>query len=130
MPPISFKRALVEPVRTRPLVLLIEGDDSQLDLYARLIDEDLSVLTASRGETGYALACSEEPDVVMIGVRLPDVDGSTICQRLRANPDTASIPVVMFTRPYPADLLLATLHCAIEQVRAADMSKRPRAAAR
>jgi len=52
------------------------------------------------------------------------VDGSTICQRLRANPDTASIPVVMFTRPYPADLLIATLNCAIEQVRTADMSKR------
>jgi len=124
MPPIPFKRALPQPVRTRPLVLLIEGDDSPLDLYATLIDEDLSVLTATRGETGYALARSEEPDVVMIGGVLPDVDGSTICQRLRANPDTASIPVVMFTRPYPADLLIATLHCAIEQMRAADMSKR------
>jgi len=117
MAPIPLQRPLPEPGRKRPLVLLIEDSVTQRDLYARLIDEGLSVLTATRGETGYALACSEEPDVIMVDVRLPALDGLTICQRLRANPDTSSIPVVVFRQPYPADLLLATLHCVIEEGR-------------
>ncbi len=98
-----------EPNTRRPLVLLIEEHAAQLGLYAQLIDEEVSVIAATSGETGYSLACAEEPDVVMIDVRLPDVDGVSICQRLRANPDTASIPVIVFTRPCSTELLLATL---------------------
>jgi len=102
-----------DPGRPRALVLLIGDDAAGRDLYAKLVDGDLNVVAAPSGETGYALACSEEPDVVMIDGRLPDADGMTICKRLRANPDTASIPVIVFSQPCPVDLLLATVHSTI-----------------
>ena len=94
-------------------MLLIGDDATDRDLYAKLIDGALSVLAATTGETGYALACSEEPDLVLIDSRLRDTDGLTVCKRLRANPDTASLPVIVFTQPCSVDLLLATVHSAL-----------------
>jgi len=94
-------------------VLLIGDDATDRDLYAKLIDGELSVLAAPTGERGYALACTEEPDLVLIDGRLPDADGLTVCRRLRANPDTASLPVIVFTQPCSVDLLLATVHGAL-----------------
>jgi len=120
--PFFFQRSPAEP-RQRPLVLLIEDDAAGLDLYATLVDDDLSVLAATCGETGYALACSEEPDAVLIDARLPDMDGLSVCQRLRANPDTASIPVIMFTHPCSTDLLLATLNSSLARERTAASSR-------
>ena len=135
MAPIPDQRPPSAPRRERPLVLLIEDNVTQLDLYSMVIEEELSLLTATRGETGYALACSEKPDVIVVDVLLPDVDGLTVCQRLRANPQTSSIPIVVLTgddgahdraqrvasqfsgvltKPCPAELLLSTLRSAIE----------------
>ena len=114
--PISFQRSPAAR-QQRPLVLLIEDNAAGLDLYARLVDDELSVIAATCGETGYALACSEEPDVVLIDARLPDMDGRAVCQRLRTNPETASIPVIMFTQPCSTDLLLATLNSTLARER-------------
>ena len=45
---------------SRPLVLFIEDNLTQLDLYTMLIEDELGVIEASRGETGYDLAVSEQ----------------------------------------------------------------------
>jgi twitching motility two-component system response regulator PilH len=120
------------------MVLFIEDNLTQLDLYSMVLSEAVDVRTATRGETGYAMACAEKPDVIVIDVLLPDVDGLTICERLGRNPDTALIPVVVLTgddhayaraqqarselvgvllKPCPADRLLAAVHDAIERAR-------------
>src|SRR5712691_11148452 len=83
--------------RERSLVLFIEDNLTQLDLYSMVLREQCDVVTATRGEMGYELACSEHPDAIVLDVLLPDVDGLTLCERLRANPSTASIPVIVLT---------------------------------
>ena len=67
--------------RSRPLVLFIEDNLTQLDLYSMLIEDELSVIKASRGETGYDLAVSEQPDVIVLDLLLPDADGLAVRER-------------------------------------------------
>jgi two-component system response regulator RpaA len=54
-------------------------------------------LTAADGVEGYALVQQELPDLVILDVMMPNADGYTVCQRIRKNPETANIPVLMLT---------------------------------
>jgi CheY-like chemotaxis protein len=114
----------------RPVVLFIEDNLTQLDLYAMLIEHELAVVKASRGLTGFDLAISERPDVIVLDLLLPDIDGFALAERLRMNPATMSIPIVVLTgddaafaraeaiprfrdvlmKPCPADRLLGAIH--------------------
>ena len=87
---------------SRPRVLLVDDARDQLDLYAMVLEEHCEVLKASRGETGYAVACAELPDVIVLDLLLPDVDGFDVCRRLRATRATAAIPVIFLTGDDPS----------------------------
>ena len=84
-------------VATRPRVLLIENKPAQLQLYAMLLAEELQVSTATRGDTGYSLACTELPDAIVVDVLLPDTDGLEVCANLLMTPETAAIPLIVLT---------------------------------
>ncbi len=76
-------------------VLLIEDDESIAEpLVFGLKSEGLNVLHASNGEQGLARARAESPDVVLLDVMLPDMDGFTICRTLRRE---SAIPILMLT---------------------------------
>ena len=123
--------------RTRPVVLFIEDDVTQLDVYTTMIDSEFDVVQARGAKIGYALACKEVPDAIVVDVLLPDGDGVLLCQWLRRNPLTASIPVIVITaddsayaraqaarseltgvfmKPCSADRLLAALREAVARV--------------
>jgi twitching motility two-component system response regulator PilH len=96
MPADPMSPALRHP-RQRPLVLFIEGNLTQLDLYSLVLQPEVDVIQASRAMLGYALACQEIPDVIVVDVVLPDADGLALCQQLHANPQTAGIPILVLT---------------------------------
>ena len=130
---ITLETAQVNGRRSRPSVLLIEDNLTQLDLYSLVLQEELNVTTATRAETGFAIAAIERPDAIVIDVLLPDGDGLDLCDRLRQHQGTTSTPLVVLTgddqayeramrvrsvdailkKPCPADRLLTTLHRAI-----------------
>jgi CheY-like chemotaxis protein len=56
-----------------------------------------AVQTAASGAEALELARTASPDLVLLDVQMPGMDGFTTCQRLKANPATAAIPVVMIT---------------------------------
>ena len=55
------------------------------------------VVTAAGGKEGLAKVGSEKPDLVLLDVMMPDLNGYEVCRAIRANPDTAILPVVMVT---------------------------------
>ena len=91
--PISPERSR----RARGRVLLVEDSFDELELYALILADAVDVLKASRGETGYALACAAVPDVIVLDILMPDVDGWQVREWLRNNPVTARIPVLILT---------------------------------
>lgn len=66
-------------------------------LEARLMAEYFQVLTASNGEDAIAICESGQCDMVLLDVMMPGMDGFEVCKRLKANPETMHLPVVMVT---------------------------------
>lgn len=66
-------------------------------LEARLTAEYFEVLTASSGRDALAICDTEEVDIVLLDVMMPEMDGFEVCHRLKTNQDTAHIPVLMIT---------------------------------
>ncbi|KAF2281816.1 hypothetical protein GH714_042640 [Hevea brasiliensis] len=66
-------------------------------LQAKLTKEYYNVLTAMSGEEAIQLAREKHPDLILLDVMMPDMDGYETCRRLRADPATTYIPVVMVT---------------------------------
>jgi two-component system, cell cycle response regulator DivK len=81
-----------------PRVLLVEDNDANADMLSRrLRRHGFVVLLAMDGLDAVAAATRERPDLVLMDIGLPKVDGLESTRRLKANPDTAAIPVVALT---------------------------------
>src|SRR5277367_6767632 len=75
-------------------------DDVELNvklLEAKLSSEYFQVIPAFNGPTALELAETELPDIILLDVMMPRMDGFEVCRRLKANARTADIPVVMVT---------------------------------
>ena len=66
-------------------------------LEAKLSSEYYDVLTATSGEEALKLADSDRPDLILLDVMMPGMDGFEVCRRIKGNPELAHIPVVMVT---------------------------------
>ncbi|MDQ7028467.1 MAG: response regulator [Ardenticatenia bacterium] len=79
-------------------VLLVEDDMAAAKLYRWvLMNEGFEVISATSGEEGYTLATEHTPDLIIIDVVLPGIDGYTLCRRLRQNVVTRTIPVLLLS---------------------------------
>ena len=85
--------------RTMPLTILVV-DDALVDrqhLEGILAGAGHRVLIAESGEQGVARARKDRPDMILMDVNMPDLDGFAATRRLKADPDTRDIPVVFVT---------------------------------
>jgi CheY-like chemotaxis protein len=81
-----------------PKILLVEDNEVNRDmLRKRLERRGYSVLTAEDGEQGYSLADSERPDLILMDISLPGMDGWQVAQLLKANEATRQIPIIVLT---------------------------------
>ncbi|HYM23729.1 MAG TPA: response regulator [Vicinamibacterales bacterium] len=90
MPPVDSRRP-------RPRVLIVDDSDEHRRLYALMLADSMSVSTAADGEQAFAAAKNILPDVILLDVMMPILDGWQVCALLKSEPATASIPIVMLT---------------------------------
>ncbi len=79
-------------------ILLIDDQPETLSLLSRMLLRhlpDLRVLTARSGPEGLAVAAQEQPDVILLDAKMPQMDGFETCRRLKQGPRTSIIPVLM-----------------------------------
>jgi CheY-like chemotaxis protein len=85
-------------VRGGSTILVIDDDASIHDLMQRFLSrEGFNVIAASTGQEGLRLAREQAPDVILLDVRMPNLNGWEVLSRLKSDPELASIPVVMVT---------------------------------
>ncbi len=79
-------------------ILVIEDEKDILDLVEyHLKQSGFQVLTAADGESGLELAIKKRPNLIILDLMLPAMDGKDVCRALKSNPATQSIPVLMLT---------------------------------
>jgi two-component system phosphate regulon response regulator PhoB len=79
-------------------ILAIDDEKDLIELVRyNLEKEGFQVKGAHDGETGLALAIHEKPDVVLVDLMLPGIDGLEVCRQLKSNSRTAAIPLIMLT---------------------------------
>ena len=88
----------------QPTVLIVEDSRTQAHLFAsRLREHDIDVLIAYDGEQGLRLAFEHVPDVIVLDVNLPGMNGYQVCKRLKRYVGTAEVPVFMLSAVDDAD---------------------------
>ena len=79
-------------------ILVIDDDVDTLRLVGLMLQrQGYEVIAASNGSLGLTKAFEERPNLILLDVMMPDMDGFEVTRRLRKNPATASIPILMFT---------------------------------
>ncbi len=82
----------------QPVVLIVEDSRPQaLKTKLALESHRYQVYWAETGRQGLFLAQEQFPDLIVLDIELPDMTGFDVCQRLKAKPDLADIPVIMMT---------------------------------
>ncbi len=82
----------------QPKVLAIDDDPMAVNLIEAVLEpQGYTVLKAGGGEEGIALARQEQPAIIFLDLLMPEVDGFEVVERLRAEPGTARIPIVILT---------------------------------
>lgn len=88
---------MFDPAGRRVSVLLVDDCGDQRDLYELLLVSEFHVISASRGAEALSLAARQRPDVIVLDIEMPEMNGFETCRRLKADPATRSIPVIMLT---------------------------------
>jgi CheY-like chemotaxis protein len=84
--------------KTNKTVLVVEDSPVQaLALEHLLLQEGLKVLCAPDGRSGITMAQEHTPDVIVLDIEMPEMNGFEVCRRLREDTQTADIPIVMLT---------------------------------
>ena len=78
------------------LVIEDDGDIQELVQY-NLERQGYRVIAAADGETGFKVALTANPDLVLLDIMLPGIDGLSVCRKLRENNDTRHLPIIMLT---------------------------------
>ena len=85
-------------MRTPPLILIVEDNPASLDiLQTRLKTHNYEVITATVGEEGLVKARKKQPDLILLDIMMPKMDGLEVCRRLKGDPSLPFIPIIMVT---------------------------------
>jgi DNA-binding response OmpR family regulator len=87
-----------ESVEVRPFVLIAEDDEDILELVAVLLEEQgYEIARASDGQEALGLISARRPDLAVLDVRMPKLDGFEVSRRIRESGDTRELPVILLT---------------------------------
>jgi len=83
---------------SKATILLIDDETQFLTLLTDILElRGYSVIIADNGKDGYDLATSKGPDLIILDLAMPDMDGGQVAQQLRETPETEHIPIIFLT---------------------------------
>ncbi|HZU86293.1 MAG TPA: response regulator [Anaerolineaceae bacterium] len=89
-------------------LLIVDDDLETLRLVSLMLQrQGYQIITASNGRQALSLALTEKPDLIILDVMMPEIDGLEVARRLRKSRDTAHIPILMFTAKGQVEDLVA-----------------------
>jgi diguanylate cyclase (GGDEF)-like protein len=84
-------------VNASATIVIVDDDVTNIEIVAQLLEPEFEVAFATSGTQALELIARVLPDLVLLDVMMPDMDGYTLCTRLKADPVTAAIPIIFIT---------------------------------
>jgi len=85
-------------MRTPPLILIVDDNPANVEiLQMRLAANNYEIITASDGEEGLTKARNNQPDLILLDIMMPKLDGLEVCRRLKGDPSLPFMPIIMVT---------------------------------
>jgi DNA-binding response OmpR family regulator len=78
-------------------ILIIDDEAQSVALISEVLRKEFQPIGTSSGKEGIAAAISENPELIILDVHMPEMDGFEVCRRLRNQPSTRHIPIIMLT---------------------------------
>ena len=95
---------------TNATILIIDDASESLSILSELLQPTYRVLATTSGTAGLRIASNQpKPDLILLDVMMPDMDGFEVITHLRNDPDTQDIPCLLYTSPSPRDGLLSRM---------------------
>jgi DNA-binding response OmpR family regulator len=84
--------------KRKRFIMVVDDEENVVELVKRILETDgYQVATASNGDMLRALLTRNKPDLILLDILMPNVDGYTLCSEIKSGRDTKDIPVVMLT---------------------------------
>ena len=81
----------------QPRILLVDDEPGSIELLAGIFGDEYEIVFATEGNKALDLALTESPEVILLDVMMPGLDGYEVCRRLKADEQTADIPIIFIT---------------------------------
>src|SRR3954462_13689020 len=95
---------MTSPLPRRPCLLLVDDTPANIHVLVGLLQADYDLKVATRGEQVLKIcAQAPPPDLILLDVMMPEMDGYEVCRRLRATEATQAIPVIFLTAKSEVD---------------------------
>jgi len=82
---------------TPSTILIVDDEPINIDLLRETLKSKYRLIIATRGEQAYSLAVSKKPDLILMDVMMPGMDGFETCEKIKENAETSHIPIVFVT---------------------------------
>ena len=84
-------------VQNAQKILIVDDSPANLEILSDLMSEEYEVLCSLSGSEGLELALAEQPDLILLDVMMPNMDGYEVCRALKGDTRTSEIPIIFVT---------------------------------
>ncbi|MDP1897757.1 MAG: response regulator, partial [Sulfurimicrobium sp.] len=81
----------------RPRILIVDDERININLLNALLKTDYKIMVATNGEQALKAAITGKPELILLDIVMPGIDGYEVCRRLKATAATQSIPIIFIT---------------------------------
>lgn len=82
---------------TDTVILIVDDEPTNIDVLRAILQDDYRLKVAVKGEKALQIARASPPDLILLDVMMPEMDGYEVCRQLQADAATAAIPVIFVT---------------------------------
>jgi diguanylate cyclase (GGDEF)-like protein len=81
----------------RPRILIVDDERININILNSLLKADYKIMAATSGEQAIKAAVDSQPDLILLDILMPGMDGHQVCRKLKSNPVTHAIPIIFIT---------------------------------
>ena len=82
-------------MRDPPLILIVDDNPANVEIFQmRLLANNYDIIAATDGQLGLAMAREKHPDLILLDIMMPKLDGLEVCRRLKGDPSLPFMPII------------------------------------